>query len=219
MKIDIPRLVYQQKTLFESFSITICPGQFLAILGVNGVGKSTFLRQIAKQQRQNMAWMGQRDGLLPWLDIINNVCLGARLRCGRIEPAERARGLDLLHQVGLGDQANQAPAALSGGMRQRVALARTLFEQRPIILMDEPFSALDAVNRRDIQRLCHQHFHGKTVIFVTHDPFDAWHIAHRVVVLRGQPATIAFDLSLPGDGFRAIDGAAPTIHQMMAVLA
>jgi putative hydroxymethylpyrimidine transport system ATP-binding protein len=131
--------------------------------------------------------MGQRDDLLPWLTTRANVMLGARLRGDQPEPA---RADSLLERVGLTPQRDQLPATLSGGQRQRAALARTLMEDRPVVLMDEPFSALDAITRARLQSLAAGLLAGRTVLLVTHDPLEALRLGHRVHVMAGQPARI-----------------------------
>ena len=103
---------------------------------------------------------------------------------------DRARASRLLAQVGLARQADQLPATLSGGQRQRAALARTLMENRPLVLMDEPFSALDAISRARIQALAARLLAGRTVLLVTHDPLEALRLGHRIHVMTGQPARI-----------------------------
>ena len=127
--------------------------------------------------------MAQSDLLLPWLSVLDNVIIGARLR-GEAPNVDRAR--DLLHRVGLSDYADQKPATLSGGMRQRAALARTLFEDRPIVFLDEPFSALDAGTRADMQELATDVLHDRTVLLITHDPAEAARLAHQIIVMSAQ---------------------------------
>ena len=124
--------------------------------------------------------MGQKDLLYPWLNVRENVALGARLRG---EKADNARVNELLELVGLASCADERPAALSGGMRQRAALARTLYEDRPIVLMDEPFSALDTLTRTRIQTLAARLLTGRTVVLITHDPMEACRLSHRLLVL------------------------------------
>ena len=131
--------------------------------------------------------MGQQDNLLPWLTVLGNVMLGARLRG---EPPDLAGAEALLGRVGLIPQRDQRPATLSGGQRQRAALARTLMEDRPVVLMDEPFSALDAITRARLQVLAAQLLAGRTVLLVTHDPLEALRLGHRIHVMAGQPARI-----------------------------
>jgi putative hydroxymethylpyrimidine transport system ATP-binding protein len=131
--------------------------------------------------------MGQQDDLLPWLDVAGNVTLGARLRGER---PDRAKAETMLARVGLVGQRHQLPATLSGGQRQRAALARTLMEDRPVVLMDEPFSALDAITRARLQALAAQLLAGRTVLLVTHDPLEALRLGHRIQVMAGQPARI-----------------------------
>jgi putative hydroxymethylpyrimidine transport system ATP-binding protein len=114
--------------------------------------------------------MAQGDLLLPWLDTLDNVTLGARLR-GLIP--QRARAMDVLERVGLAAHAARPPDTLSGGQRQRVALARTLMEERPVVLLDEPFSALDARSRAQMQELSAELLAGRTVLHVTHDAAEA----------------------------------------------
>lgn len=135
--------------------------------------------------------MAQQDLLLPWLDVIGNVLLGYRLRGDKAahrsaEPIARS----LLAEVGLGDRLEDLPHTLSGGMRQRAALARTLCEDRPIVLMDEPFAHLDAVTRLELQDLAARLLVGRTVVLVTHDPLEALRVGHLVCILSGSPFKI-----------------------------
>jgi putative hydroxymethylpyrimidine transport system ATP-binding protein len=130
--------------------------------------------------------MAQQDLLVPWRDALGNVTFGAHLRGGR---PDVARAEALLREVGLTtDDGRKMPAQLSGGMRQRVALARTLMEDRPVVLMDEPFSAVDAPTRHRLQDLAARLLAGRTVLLVTHDPLEALRLADRILVLSGSPA-------------------------------
>jgi putative hydroxymethylpyrimidine transport system ATP-binding protein len=182
-----------------------------ALLGPSGVGKSTLLRLLAgllplppgarlmpedgEPLARRIAWMGQQDLLMPWLDLRGNVMLGARLRGEAPDPA---RADALIAAVGLAGREKARPAELSGGMRQRAALARTLMEDRPFVLMDEPFSAVDAPTRHRLQGLATGLLAGRTVLLVTHDPLEALRMAHRILVLRpGPDGAVAEDLPLP----------------------
>ena len=195
-------LGYGGAALFESLDFTLVGAAWTCLLGTSGVGKSTLLRLIAglaapergtircgdgQPLAGRLAWMGQRDDLLPWLSARANVMLGARLRG---DPPDPVRADGLLERVGLTHQRDQLPATLSGGQRQRVALARTLMEDRPVVLMDEPFSALDAITRARLQGLAAGLLAGRTVLLVTHDPLEALRLGHRVHVMAGQPARI-----------------------------
>lgn len=177
--------------------MTLPAGQWTCILGRSGVGKSTLLRLIADLTcagtfdgqitasdgaaiAGRVGVMAQSDLLLPWLSVLENTVLGARLR-GQAPDMQRAERL--LARVGLSNHAHKRPNALSGGMRQRTALARTLMEDRPIALLDEPFSALDASTRADMQKLAAEVLVGKTVLLVTHDPAEAVRLGHQIIVL------------------------------------
>lgn len=180
--------------------LAITGGATTALLGPSGSGKSTLLRLVAgllpvpagasvTPLAGQVAYMAQQDLLVPWRDVLGNVTMGAHLR-GQAPDLARARAL--LAAVGLTEaDARKSPAQLSGGMRQRVALARTLMEDRPVVLMDEPFSAVDAPTRHRMQSLSARLLAGRTVLLVTHDPLEALRLADRILVLGGSPATPA----------------------------
>ncbi|HXV25804.1 MAG TPA: ABC transporter ATP-binding protein [Alphaproteobacteria bacterium] len=214
LRVERARLTYQGKTLFEDLEIAVPGGEWTCLLGPSGVGKSSLLRLIAGLAGDaasgslttadgapitgRLAYMAQQDLLLPWLPVLENVALGARLRTGRVSEADHARARALLVELGLKGVEHSLPATLSGGMRQRVALARTLFEERPIVLMDEPFSAVDAIARLKLQELAARALAGRTVLMVTHDPMEALRLGHRVLVMAGRPARITAAMEPPG---------------------
>jgi putative hydroxymethylpyrimidine transport system ATP-binding protein len=203
------------RPVLGALDLAVAGGGVTALLGPSGSGKSTLLRLAAgllalpagatlraedgAPLAGRIAWMAQGDLLVPWRDALGNVVLGAHLRGQR---PDLARARALLEEVGLGpaDQ-RKSPAQLSGGMRQRVALARTLMEDRPVVLMDEPFSAVDAPTRHRLQDLAARLLKGRTVLLVTHDPLEALRLADRILVLTGTPA-VPVDLPSP-------EGAAP----------
>ncbi len=198
--------------LFEDLSVTLAAGETTCLLGVSGIGKSSLLKLVAglgpapergaveagdgRPLKGRIAYMDQRDLLLPWLGLLDNVTLGARLRG---DPADRGGARRLLRDVGLSGREADPPAVLSGGMRQRAALARTLMEDRPVVLMDEPFSALDALTRLRLQDLAGRLLAGRTVLLVTHDPLEAVRLGHRIHVMAGLPARMAAAMTLPGE--------------------
>lgn len=191
-------VAYERRPLFQDLSFDLAAGSITCLLGPSGVGKSTLLKAIAGllpaggevrcddgiAPEARIAWMAQDALLLPWTDAVGNVTLGARLRG---EVADEARAVDLLSRLGLGQALRLPPAKLSGGMRQRVALARTLYEDRPIVLMDEPFASLDALTRHRLQAEAVLALRGRTVLLVTHDPWEALRMSDRLLLLRGQP--------------------------------
>ncbi len=198
---------------FEDFELDFPLDQITVILGASGIGKSTLLKAILGDLPKTslsvhspftrLAWMAQQDLLLPWLNVLDNVLLGALLR-GENKTVLRKKALDLLEKMGLKAWATAKPFTLSGGMRQRVALARTLMEDAPLILMDEPFSALDSVNRYHLQNIAAEFLQSdtkKTVVMVTHDPKEALRLGHKIVILGGFPArihqTLFLDSPLP----------------------
>lgn len=183
--------------LFAPLTLTLAAGQWTCLLGGSGVGKTTVLRLIAgldtgaefagritASDRQpvpeRVAYMAQDDLLLPWATVAQNVSLGARLRG---TPVDQDRCDHLIDRMHLRAHMHKKPGALSGGQRQRVALARTLMEDRPIVLLDEPFSALDARTRADMQDLAAEVLRGRTVLLVTHDPAEAARLGQSIVVM------------------------------------
>lgn len=192
---------YGDRSVLAPFSLDLAAGETVAILGASGCGKSTLLRLIAgllpgrpSVFAGQVAWMAQQDLLLPWLSLQDNILLGARLR-GEIPDTALAQAL--LRRLGLADRADTLPASLSGGMRQRAALARTLMENRPLVLMDEPFSALDAITRTAMQDLASEMLAQRSVLLVTHDPAEACRLADRIFILSGQPARLQQVAELP----------------------
>ncbi|MFV0576439.1 MAG: ABC transporter ATP-binding protein [Vibrio sp.] len=200
----------QAENLFEKLTHTFKTGTWTSILGASGCGKTTLLKLIAGLQNGSgiqsgkihlralgldesllsnpIAYMGQKDFLFPWLDVLHNACLETYLSTGKISAQQKTKALALLKQLGLADVAQARPQQLSGGMRQRVALARTLMQQKPIVLMDEPFSALDALTRYELQQLSCEMLADKTVIFITHDVQEALRVSDDILLMSGQPA-------------------------------
>jgi putative hydroxymethylpyrimidine transport system ATP-binding protein len=138
--------------------------------------------------------MAQSDLLLPWLRADENISVGSRLRGEKIDNDE----LEIIIQnVGLIDHCKKYPSELSGGQRQRVALARTLMENKPIILLDEPFSALDAKTRLEMQDLVAEHLQEKTILLVTHDPSEATRLCNNIYILNDHEIYITKSLPPP----------------------
>lgn len=196
--------------ILKDVNLTIAEGEFVALLGPSGVGKSTLLHAVVgllahstgqlqlfgedvpKQRRLGrVGLMAQRDLLLPWLTVEQNVALGITLQgVGRRDALIRVR--PLLSEFGLAGFETSYPAELSGGMRQRAALLRTLLGGQPFVALDEPFGALDSITRTRLwlwlqERLTH---FRRTVLLVTHDVDEALFLADRVLVLGGRPAGI-----------------------------
>lgn len=186
--------------LFAPLELRLEAGRWTCLLGGSGVGKSTVLRLIAGLKAEavfdgqinasdaagiqnRVAYMAQDDLLLPWADVTQNIALGARLRG---EPPDKERLQRLLERVGLSEHANKKPSELSGGQKQRVALARTLMEDKQIILLDEPFSALDARTRSEMQELAAELLAGRTVLLVTHEPAEAARLGYLIYVMTAE---------------------------------
>lgn len=177
--------------VFSHLDLTLEPGKWTCLLGASGVGKSTVLKLFAGladavdfqgdiTDPGGVALMAQQDLLLPWLSALDNVVIGARLRG---EVPDRDRAMQLLEQVGLRDHAQKRPHALSGGQRQRVALARTLLEDCLLVLLDEPFSALDVLTRLHMQDLTASLLKGRSVLLVTHDPAEAARLGEHIKIM------------------------------------
>lgn len=216
----------------SGLSLSLNAGKWTVLLGRSGCGKTTVLRYLAGLLDDKVEWQGtlttsdelpltdriaymaQQDLLLPWLSVIDNVCLSHRFQNPVSDKAQQTnQALELLAAVGLADYANAMPDQLSGGMRQRVALARTLMQDKPVVLMDEPFSALDAVTRHKLQSLACELLRDKTVVLITHDPQEAVRLADNLYVLQGTPAN-AQSLSVPLTSTpRVLDGECAELQQ------
>jgi len=219
IKLDNVGLILDTHTVFRDLTLSLAPVQWHCILGRSGVGKSSLLRLLSGLQNPDtgtvtthddkslfeyVSHLSQDDGLLPWLNLLDNVQLGPRLR-GTCTGSTHERALDLLNRVGLGNWVSSLPECLSGGMRQRVALARTLMEGRSVVLMDEPFSRLDAITRQELQSLAFNLLEHCTVVLVTHDPLEALRMGHTVTVLNRAGECRAQTRVLPAEPLRAVD--------------
>lgn len=211
----VPKLSIQQvtrrfgkMTALAPTDLTVDAGEFVCVVGPSGCGKSTLFNLISgvlapdggnilidgadvTGRSGHVGYMLQKDLLLPWMTVIDNIVLGAILKGGATRE-QRAAGVALARRYGLGDFINHYPSALSGGMRQRVALMRTLAMHRDVMLLDEPFGALDSQTRLSMQQWLltvwqEQH---RTVVFVTHDIDEAIFMADRVVVMSPRPGRI-----------------------------
>jgi putative hydroxymethylpyrimidine transport system ATP-binding protein len=206
-------LLYENHLLFQDLNLKLLASKWTCLLGPSGVGKTSLLRLIAglasdvslKMMRASdnlplanrIAYMAQQESLLPWLTIVENVVIGLKLRGIKVTTQDYDRAKQLLEQVGLEKYVAVKPPVLSGGMRQRAILARTVFEDKPVVLMDEPFAALDVITRAYIQELAAELFAGRTVLLVTHDPLEALRLGHHVYIMSGSPARITSEIELP----------------------
>jgi len=186
----------------DNISFEVEKEEFLCIVGSSGCGKSTLLNILAgleaktdgdiiKKEGLKIGYMLQEDALFPWLNILDNACLGLEIQ--HLKTKENIKYVEnLLDKYGLKDFKNKYPRELSGGMRQRVALIRTLALKPDILMLDEPFSALDYVSRlsvsEDVANIIKKE--KKTVIMITHDIAEAVSLADRVMVLSKRPAKI-----------------------------
>jgi NitT/TauT family transport system ATP-binding protein len=196
-------------TALEDVSLTVREGEFVSILGASGCGKSTLLNLVAGldsptrgsvERAGEPSFMFQEAALFPWLSVERNVALPLRLR--RVSGRERReRVAELLELVQLTAFAGRQPHELSGGMRQRAALARALARESEVLLMDEPFGALDAMTRDilhdELERIWQQT--GRTILFVTHNVREAARLGDRIVLLTSRPGRVAeeFPVDIP----------------------
>jgi NitT/TauT family transport system ATP-binding protein len=201
----------------REIDLDVAEGEFVAVLGRSGCGKSTLLRLVAgllpttageirvsnervTKPRRDIAMMFQRPALLPWRSVLDNVLLPVQIFRWR-KAAHRARAHELLELTGLAGFEKRLPHELSGGMQQRVALCRSLIANPRVLLMDEPFSALDALTREELSgELQRIHMdNGATIVFVTHSIDEAVLLADRVVVLSPRPGRIReiLDIKIP----------------------
>jgi len=201
---------------FEDLSLDVWDGEFVCVVGPSGCGKTTLLHvlaglavettgtvaidgvvQPAAKRTAQVGYMFQKDLLLPWKRVLDNVALGLVVG-GTPTRVARERSLELMNRYGLKGFADMYPAQLSGGMRQRAAVIRTLLVDRPIMLFDEPFGALDALTRSVMQEwlLALWDERRRTTIFITHDIEEAILLGDRVVVMSARPGRIAEEVAI-----------------------
>ncbi len=183
-------------------------GELLAVVGPSGCGKTTLLELICGLQSPDAgtivcapaALMPQRDLLLPWLSALDNAALALRI-AHRPRPEARAQAAELFAELGLQGFEEAHPHELSGGMRQRVAFLRTLLAGKPVLCLDEPFGALDAITRAEMQGWLSQALQRepRTVVLVTHDVEEAVMLADRVAVLSPRPGRVVYELEVTLD--------------------
>jgi NitT/TauT family transport system ATP-binding protein len=203
-------------TALEGVNLTVPQHQFVAVLGPSGCGKSTLLRLTAglmkptagsvevygvpvTRPRDDVGIVFQQATLLPWANVLENVCFPAKHMRGRVDESDRAKARDVIAKVGLAGFEARMPNELSGGMQQRVGIARALFLNPDILLMDEPFSALDALTRDAMgyELLSLWQSSPKTVLFITHSIPEAVLLADRIVVMGARPGKVIADLAVP----------------------
>lgn len=200
--------------VLDQVDIKVCRGEIVCIIGPSGCGKSTLLNLIAGTVavtageilcfgrpitglNRHVTYMTQKDTLLPWRTALDNAALPLEIK--RVPKQERHRqAREAMERVGIADGENRRPHELSGGMRSRVMLARALLSDAEIMLMDEPFAAVDALRRLRLQQLLLEVWQmtHRTIMYVTHDLNEAIGLGHRVIVLSSNPGTIILERSI-----------------------
>jgi NitT/TauT family transport system ATP-binding protein len=211
----------------DDVSLSVADGEFVCLIGASGCGKSTLLNLVAGLDRptsgqvdtggRRVGLMFQEPALFPWLTAGRNIEMALRAR-GVPRQTRRELTRELLHTVRLDGFGDKRPHELSGGMRQRVAMARALAQDADVLLMDEPFGALDAMTRDllhdELERICAER--TLTILFVTHNVREAARLGDRVVVLSSRPGTVIAEYPVPRHGPRRIDSA--EVAQIAATL-
>lgn len=206
---------FQALPVLQNLSLDVGEGEFVSILGPSGAGKSTVFQILTGAIRQDagmiafdgaplsdaidkFAFMPQRDALMPWRRVIDNATLGLEVQ-GLKRSEARRRVLPLFEKFGLKGFENHYPSQLSGGMRQRVALLRTVVQDRKMLLLDEPFGALDALTRASMQRWLEGMWerHRWTALLITHDIREAIFLSDRIYVLSARPAQVVREIRVP----------------------
>lgn len=203
-------------TALQNVDLHLQRNEFVSLIGPSGCGKSTVLRLIAgllrpsagevrifdlpvTEPRDEIGMVFQKPTLLPWLSVVGNITFPMRHKYGRVDAKDQARAQSLLRMIGLQDFGHKRPHELSGGMQQRVAIARSLLHDPDILLMDEPFSALDALTRDEMSfellRICSER--PKTVVFVTHSIQEALLLSDRIVVMSARPGRVSQVIDVP----------------------
>ncbi|MBY3989673.1 ABC transporter ATP-binding protein [Rhodococcus fascians] len=194
------------KPVLDGVSFGVRPGEFVSIIGPSGSGKSTVFNMLAGLDTPDSgsvrvppcAYMPQKDLLFPWRSVLDNTSLGLEVQ-GVAKKEARARARELFPVFGLDGYESARPSELSGGMRQRAALLRTVVQGRSVLLLDEPFGALDSLTRSDMQAWLQQVWSEFrwTVLMITHDIREAVYLSDRVVVLSTRPAHVRRQVDVP----------------------
>ncbi|WP_166705062.1 ABC transporter ATP-binding protein [Bacillus albus] len=204
---------YDEKPIINELNASIQDKEFVSIIGPSGCGKSTLFRlitgleeastgqiELTETKNHPVGYMPQKDMLLPWRTIIENAALP--LECQGVQKKEaQIKAKELLHKFGLQGYETKYPKDLSGGMRQRVSFIRTLLTGGEILLLDEPFSALDALTKASLQEWLFEQWKEweKTILFITHDVEEALFLSNRILVVEQQPITTLTERIVPLD--------------------
>jgi ABC-type nitrate/sulfonate/bicarbonate transport system ATPase subunit len=205
---------FSGRTVLDGVNFDVSPGEFVSVIGPSGSGKSTIFNLIASLdtpdsgvvEAPNSAYMPQKDLLFPWRSVLENTTLGLEVQ-GVDKKEARRRARELFPVFGLDGYENARPSEMSGGMRQRAALLRTVVQGREVLLLDEPFGALDSLTRTSMQGWLQSVWlqYRWTVLMITHDIREAVYLSDRVIVLSDKPARVRRQVQVPLPRPRGLD--------------